>query len=220
MIPKNITKEHILIAMQTIDKEGIPKERNSTHYYVKHNERYYPPKYVISLAYKCIEGYEWDLTRFHGGAESNKFLSKLGFEIECFKKPLTFSMPKKDKIYSNSIEHEDECLDEYDEGNKEIKEHIVRERNKVLIENAKKLFKIRNNNKLYCEICGFDFFERYGKRGKDFIECHHIKPISQMDEKEKTNINDLIMVCSNCHSMIHRKKPWLSKEELKLLLVK
>ena len=212
MIPKNITKEHILIAMQTIDKEGVPQNRNSTHYYVKYNGNNYPPKYVISLAYKYIEGYEWDLTRFSGGAESNKFLEKLGFEIECFKKPLTFSMPSKNK--SDSI------CDEYEEGSIEIKEHIVRERNKVLVNNAKKLFKSNNNDKLYCEICDFDFFEKYGELGTDFIECHHTKPISQMTEKEKTNINDLIMVCSNCHSMIHRKKPWLGKDELKLLLVK
>ena len=35
---------------------------------------------------------------------------------------------------------------------------------------------------------------------------------------EKTNILDLIMVCSNCHSMIHRRKSYLSKDELKMLI--
>ena len=49
MIPKSITKEHILIAMQTIDKEGVPKERNSTHYYVKHNGRFE----VRELIHEC-----------------------------------------------------------------------------------------------------------------------------------------------------------------------
>lgn len=45
------------------------------------------------------------------------------------------------------------------------------------------------------------------------------KPVSQMQPGEKTSINDLMMVCSNCHSMIHRKRPWLSKEQLSRLLV-
>ncbi|MGU8539069.1 hypothetical protein ACV3P9_02215 [Clostridium perfringens] len=28
------------------------------------------------------------------------------------------------------------------------------------------------------------------------------------------------MLCSNCHRMIHRRRPWLSKEELELLIDK
>jgi putative restriction endonuclease len=38
------------------------------------------------------------------------------------------------------------------------------------------------------------------------IECHHSIPISQMDDNQKTKIQDIIMVCSNCHRMLHRKK--------------
>ena len=59
---------------------------------------------------------------------------------------------------------------------------------------------------MFCEICGFSFVDKYGDIGKDFIEAHHIKPVSEMKEGESTNINDLVMVCSNCHSMIHRRK--------------
>ena len=31
-------------------------------------------------------------------------------------------------------------------------------------------------------------------------------------------IDDLSWVCSNCHRMIHRQKPWLSIEELNAVL--
>ena len=31
-------------------------------------------------------------------------------------------------------------------------------------------------------------------------------------------IKDLRLVCSNCHKIIHRSKPWLSVSELKILL--
>lgn len=103
------------------------------------------------------------------------------------------------------------------EGKAVLLKHIVRERNPQLIRIAKDNFK-RKNKKLYCELCKFDFAEKYGELGEDFIEAHHIKPISEMQGVEKTNIEDLIMVCSNCHSMIHRKRPWLNKDELKLIL--
>ena len=73
---------------------------------------------------------------------------------------------------------------------------------------------LEKHSKLYCEVCGFDFEEKYGELGKDFIEAHHVKAVSTMRENEKTKIEDIVMVCSNCHSMIHRKKPWLNRSQL------
>ena len=35
------------------------------------------------------------------------------------------------------------------------------------------------------------------------MEAHHSKLISEMCEGEQTRIEDLIMICPNCHSMIH-----------------
>jgi predicted HNH restriction endonuclease len=97
--------------------------------------------------------------------------------------------------------------------------HLKRERNVKLIKIAKDKF-IEKNGHLFCEACGFDFKKEYGDLGKDFIEAHHTKPISEMKDNEKTRIEDIEMLCSNCHSMIHRKKPWLKKGELKKLLNK
>lgn len=109
--------------------------------------------------------------------------------------------------------------DEFSEGKILLKKHLQRERNVKLIELSKKKF-IEQNGHLYCEICKFDFAKTYGELGEKFIEAHHIKPVSQMVENEKTRIDDIVMVCSNCHSMIHRKKPWLSMPELKNILRK
>lgn len=107
--------------------------------------------------------------------------------------------------------------DEFSEGKILLKKHLQRERNVKLIELSKKKF-IEKNGKLYCEVCGFDFEQVYGDLGEKFIEAHHIKPVSQMSENEKTNIEDIVMVCSNCHSMIHRKKPWLTIETIKEII--
>lgn len=60
---------------------------------------------------------------------------------------------------------------------------------------------------LSCNVCGFNFEETYGERGKDYIEVHHVNPISSFEGKVQ-NIDpktDLTTVCSNCHRMIHRK---------------
>ena len=67
-----------------------------------------------------------------------------------------------------------------------------------------------------CNICGFNFKEKYGSIGKQFIEVHHIVPVSQIGPGYKINIeHDLIPVCSNCHSMIHKKTPPFAPSELK-----
>lgn len=74
---------------------------------------------------------------------------------------------------------------------------------------------------LSCNVCGFNFEETYGTRGKDYIEVHHIRPISSFEGNEQ-NIDpktDLITVCSNCHRMIHRKSDdVLTIESLKVVL--
>jgi 5-methylcytosine-specific restriction endonuclease McrA len=56
-----------------------------------------------------------------------------------------------------------------------------------------------------CLICEMNFVERYGEIGKEFIEVHHLNPISETDGEHEVNpATDLIPLCSNCHSMIHR----------------
>ena len=40
-----------------------------------------------------------------------------------------------------------------------------------------------------------------------------------MNKNDKTKIEDIIMVCSNCHKMIHRKIPWLFKDNLKEIIL-
>lgn len=58
----------------------------------------------------------------------------------------------------------------------------------------------------------------YGEVGKDFIECHHTVPVSELTEGMKTKLSDMALVCSNCHRMLHRKRPWLRLSDLKALL--
>lgn len=106
---------------------------------------------------------------------------------------------------------------EFPEG-KEIEiKHRLRERNQALIKSAKEAFKQKNGN-LYCQVCGFDFQAKYGDTGAGFIEGHHTLPISEIKGEVKTKVKDVALVCSNCHKMLHRRRPWLKMEELQKII--
>lgn len=67
-----------------------------------------------------------------------------------------------------------------------------------------------------CAVCDMEFEKVYGDVGKDYIHVHHIVPISKIGKTYKINpIKDLIPVCPNCHSMIHKNKPPYSIKEIK-----
>ncbi|HRA90336.1 MAG TPA: HNH endonuclease, partial [Planctomycetaceae bacterium] len=70
---------------------------------------------------------------------------------------------------------------------------------------------------LQCEVCAFDFFETYGEIGKGFAECHHRTPIHTLIEESTITLDQLAIVCSNCHRMLHRS-PYLTTEQLRDLL--
>ena len=66
-----------------------------------------------------------------------------------------------------------------------------------------------------CYICGFDFEKTYGEIGKGFLEVHHKRPISTYDEEHEIPQSELVALCSNCHSMVHRRKEAMDVDELK-----
>ena len=72
---------------------------------------------------------------------------------------------------------------------------------------------------LNCQCCGFSFKQKYGELGCDFIHVHHLIDISTIGNEYSVDpINDLIPVCPNCHSMLHKRKPAYSIDELKQLI--
>lgn len=110
-----------------------------------------------------------------------------------------------------------EEIDEAAEGRLLTRKHVARERNRQLVQ-SKRIQALRQFGRLTCAVCGFDYAVRYGQRGDRYIECHHTKPVSTLAEGHKTHIDDLALVCANCHRMIHRTKPWPSVDELKALI--
>lgn len=71
-----------------------------------------------------------------------------------------------------------------------------------------------------CKACGFDFGCYYGEIGIGFIEVHHKTSISEIPAGTVVNPrHDLVPVCSNCHSMMHRETPPISIERLQALIL-
>ena len=116
------------------------------------------------------------------------------------------------KLDKEFIENE-QVSGEFPEGKIIERIHKSRERNSKVVEIAKQNFKSKYG-KLFCQVCNFDFEEKYGILGKDFIEAHHTIPVSKMKTDHKTKPEEIAMLCSNCHKMVHKKRPWLEMESL------
>lgn len=71
-----------------------------------------------------------------------------------------------------------------------------------------------------CKVCGIDFSTIYGAIGAGFIHVHHVIPLAMIKKEYKLNpISDLLPVCPNCHSMLHRKEPPYTVDELKAMML-
>lgn len=83
--------------------------------------------------------------------------------------------------------------------------------------NRKKAIQIHG---VICNVCGFNYEAIYGARGADYIDVHHVRPISTFAEEQHVDPQaDLITLCANCHRMIHRKpNDILSIEQLKVMM--
>jgi 5-methylcytosine-specific restriction protein A len=89
------------------------------------------------------------------------------------------------------------------------------ERNRTAATNAKKF------HGTSCQACSLKFSERYGEIGEGFIEAHHLKPISSLEEGKPVKYDvasDFAVLCANCHRMIHRTADPSDLASFKLLV--
>lgn len=102
------------------------------------------------------------------------------------------------------------------EGRLLVTRHFRRERDPRL--RKKKIDESRKKGlPVACEVCYFDFGSTYGERGSDYIEVHHVLPL-HISGEVRTKLSDLVMLCANCHRMIHRGKQWLTPKDLRALI--
>lgn len=93
----------------------------------------------------------------------------------------------------------------------------LRQRNRKLRE-EKLAAVLLAGHTLACEVCEFNFGEAYGPRGTGYIEVHHATPL-HVTGPATTRLTDLVLLCANCHRMIHRGPNWLTVPELQARVV-
>ncbi len=105
----------------------------------------------------------------------------------------TFVVLNRSEVNSNDSNSSlDEIL--YSEGDRRYVTHLLVERNKDVVS------VLKNNTNWICEICNLNFIDIYGV---PYIEAHHKIPLSSYSSKYTINVDDLALLCPNCHKAVH-----------------
>lgn len=89
------------------------------------------------------------------------------------------------------------------EGERKLRSHYRRERSGKLRNIKLKQF-LKVHGKYFCEICGETMGIRYPPTLDERIyEVHHRKPLAQADAPVQTTLDDLALLCANCHRSVH-----------------
>ncbi len=129
----------------------------------------------------------------------------------------TYQQVIYDSITASTKETADELLEEFPSFVAETDLRKMRHHMRIERDDRKLIKEVKKRKGYVCECCGFDFEKVYGEIGKNYIEAHHKQPIHQLKgqviklDAEK----DFIVLCSNCHKMIHRLNDPSDLEKLK-----
>jgi 5-methylcytosine-specific restriction protein A len=188
--------------------------RNANGVYMKAmNFRRFDPDFATTGGAGLRRGGSGDERVWKQFADQPAALAKAAAAI---RETLAWADKDEDRSEELSLPVEDD-LAEAVEGALVTRLHRTRERSKALTQ-KKKAASLRQHGRLTCEVCAFDFEANYGERGSGFIECHHVRPVSEIQGRGVTRLEDLALLCSNCHRMIHVRAPWLTIAELKAML--
>ncbi|WP_195337127.1 HNH endonuclease [Paraclostridium bifermentans] len=138
---------------------------------------------------------------------------------KCDKSTWTTELEFFNNINCKYCEKEESWRRSYEKQKEELRKKASERKTRdiTFTNNIKKEFK-NKHGKLYCQICEFSFGDRYGTRAEDYIEAHHIIPFSKLSKDQMKNKDNIILLCANCHQMMHKRK--LSIKELKELIKK
>ena len=214
-IDKQIHLTHLLTPVDNIERDYI--NTNPKH-------RWGRKMKILAKTQEIIKPISFNFTSVNQGHTYPVELIDKNQNKEDIQKVLwnVFQPFLKEDIYQDYInEISGNLFDDIDnpgssEGKEKLVLHKVRERDPSLVNRKKQLAK-----DLICECCDFDFAKTYPLLGRGFIECHHKIPINKGERI--TSIEDLSLVCSNCHRMLHRRNEnggYHSIESLRKLILR
>jgi hypothetical protein len=98
-----------------------------------------------------------------------------------------------------------DTLTDAEEGDLRLRKHYTRERSRSLV--SRKIEEtLEKYGRLECEVCNSDLGHVYGDWGNKAIECHHKIPLASATGARKTFLEDLALICANCHRVLHGGK--------------
>ena len=89
----------------------------------------------------------------------------------------------------------DERLSE--EGRRQLVSHVAYERSR----RNRAIVLYGRSRPFNCEVCEFSFETAFGKRFADYIEVHHLRPVSSGARTSKRS--EFALLCANCHAIAH-----------------
>ncbi len=191
---------------------GAPSEtfRNPPGVYLKMmNLRAHDPQYTAQGKVGMTSGGSMDKVVWD---EFSDDLQSLHKEAQTIRSIIENEVNQQNNASSFSIDVEGE------EGGIILRTHLRRERNQKLVK--EKLKASAAIGDLTCEVCGFDFESAYGALGAGYIEVHHLTPVHLLSPGTKTKLDDLALLCANCHRMAHRRRATVPLAELKAICIK
>ena len=99
------------------------------------------------------------------------------------------------------------------EGGAALATHLKRERNRQLLEAKRRLHRVEHGQ-LKCEACNLSEDQLPPKIGEGCFEVHHLSPVGKRVFASVTKLDDLAILCANCHRIIHRTNPMFTVREL------
>ena len=193
-------RHHIrLVDWQITRTAYVPGKQGKKYFFVQQTLKQLQTEEVNGIIQAYVNAYPSD----------RSFAKKLKsiFALSSVPKPFA---PKPSAPKANALVKDldlDGTVSIKGEGRKRLVKHIVRERDSKIVKAKKDSAKT-----LECEVCGFDAEAFYGI---PYCEVHHRIPLADLEEGTKTKIEDLAIVCANCHRIIHSKYPPISVEQLR-----
>ena len=110
-----------------------------------------------------------------------------------------------------------EAAQAFPEGAEKSRLHLLRERNQMVVRMAK-----APRAPAGTRCCTAPFARSVSRKstvlfGTGFIEAHHQMPVAQLKAGSLTRIEDIVLVCPNCHNMLHRGTQLLTVQELQTI---
>ncbi len=186
MIPKNITIDHIIKAIEYIDKNGVPERHNSNKYELRFNgvSRYpplYPPKYIIAVANKIANNVKISTRGFNAVQAKDHIISLRHDSFRIYKN----GKLETNQYSTNENQDNPEASIETTNSNDDDFTNIKDEREKQLAEITKRQGQPEFRKSLLqayhgkCSITGFDV--------EDALEAAHIIPFYGEQSQSITN---------------------------------